>query len=46
MQYAADSGWRDASGGRDLLAGPTLPTQPFDLLDDRLRRRLAQSMGP
>src|SRR5262245_55045425 len=43
-QYAADRSWRDAGGGSDLLAGPTLPSQPFDLLNNRLGRWLAQPM--
>ena len=45
-QNPADGGWRDAGLGGDLLAGPALPAQPFDLLDYRLGRRLAQPMRP
>ena len=45
-QNTADGGWRDAGLSGDLLARPALATQPFDLLDNRLRRRPAQPMRP
>jgi hypothetical protein len=38
-QNTADSGWRDADLRSDLLSRPALAAKPFDLFDDRLRRR-------
>ena len=43
-QNTADSGWRDAGLGSDLLARPALAAQTFDLFDYRLRCRPAQPM--
>ena len=45
-QNTADGGWRDAALGGDLLARPALAPQPFDLLDNRPRRRSAQPTRP
>ena len=36
----------DANFGGDLLAGPTLAAQGFDLFDNRRRRRSVQAMRP
>ena len=46
LEDAADGGRRDADLGGDLLAGPALAAQGFDLLDDRRRRRPVQAMRP
>jgi hypothetical protein len=43
-QNTADGGWRYAGLGGDLLAGPTLAAQPFDLLDNDLGCRPVQPM--
>jgi hypothetical protein len=40
-QNPTDGGRRDASLGRDLLAGQALAAQSLDLLNDLQRRRLA-----
>src|SRR5262245_42117314 len=44
-QNTADGGWRDAALGGDLLARPSLAPQPFDLLDNRPRRRSDDAAG-
>jgi hypothetical protein len=45
-QDAANGGGRDAGLDGDLLASPTLATQPLDLRDNCLGRRLPQPMWP
>ena len=43
---AADGRWRYAGLGGDLLAGPALAAQPFDLLDNSGRRWPTQTVRP
>src|SRR3954447_8426074 len=45
-QNPADGGWRDGGLGGDLLAGPALTAQPFDLLNYGLGRGPPQPMRP